>query len=283
MAGTGELSVNLMNRYGLIAGNGKFPFLVLEAARSQNIEMVVAAIKEEAFPEISQVAKNLHWVGLGQLGRLIKLFHQEGVTHAIMAGQVKHKQIFSSIVPDLKMLKLLGSLAAKNTDSLIGAVARVLDEEGIQLMDSTLFLKPLLPEPGLLSQRAPSAEELRDIEYGRRIAIEIARLDLGQTVVVRDQACVAIEAMEGTDAVIRRAGALVGNQRTTVIKVSKPRQDMRFDVPVVGLPTLQVMAEAGASALSIDARKTLLIDREALIEFANQHNICITAGEPASS
>jgi DUF1009 family protein len=270
-----------MNRYGLIAGNGQFPFLVLEAARSQNIEMVVAAIKEEAFPQIDQAAQNVHWVGLGQLGRLLKFFHQEGVTHAIMAGQVKHKQIFSSILPDLKMLKLLGSLATKNTDSLIGAVARVLEEEGIQLVDSTLFLKPLLAEVGQLTRRPPTPEEQRDMEYGRRIAIEIARLDLGQTVVVRDQACVAIEAMEGTDAVIRRAGSLVGNQRTTVIKVSKPSQDMRFDVPVIGLPTIQLMAEVGASALAIDARKTLLIDRDALIALANQHNICIMACEPA--
>jgi DUF1009 family protein len=270
-----------MERYGLIAGNGKFPFLVLEAARSQAIEMVVAAIKEEASPEISQAARTVHWIGLGQLGKLIKTFRQEGVTRAIMAGQVKHKQIFSSIIPDLKLLKLLASLATKNTDSLIGAVAQVLEEEGIHLIDSTAFLKPLMPEPGLLTARAPHEEETQDIEYGRRIAREIARLDLGQTIVVRDQACVAIEAMEGTDAVIQRAASLANNQRTTVIKVSKPHQDMRFDVPVIGLPTVELMAEVGASALAIDAHKTLLLDRDKLLAFADQHQISIVAYPPA--
>ncbi|MCI0351606.1 MAG: UDP-2,3-diacylglucosamine diphosphatase LpxI [Acidobacteriales bacterium] len=267
-------------RYGLIAGNGKFPFLVLDAARSQGIDMVVAAIKEEAFEEIDSAANTVHWVGLGQLGKLIRIFKQEGVTQAIMAGQVKHKQIFSSIVPDLKLVKLLASLASKNTDSLIGAVASMLEEEGIALLESTAFLKPLLPEPGTLTVRAPNDSEIRDIEYGRNIAREIARMDIGQSVVVRDQACVAVEAMEGTDAVIRRAAALAGNQPITVVKVSKPHQDMRFDVPVVGLPTVELMAEANATALAIDARRTLLIDREKLVAFANARQISIIACEP---
>src|SRR5262245_54765685 len=269
-----------MARYGLIAGNGKFPFLVLDAARSQGIDMVVAAIKEEAFEEINSAARTVHWISLGQLSKLIKTFKQEGVTRAIMAGQVKHKQIFSSIVPDLKLVKLLASLASKNTDSLIGAVAGVLEEEGITLMESTTFLKPLLPEAGVLTARAPNESETKDIEYGRRIAREIARMDIGQSVVVRDQACVAVEAMEGTDDVIRRAASLAANQPITVIKVSKPKQDMRFDVPVVGLPTVELMAQTNATALAIDARKTLLIDRDKVVAFANERQISIVAYEP---
>lgn len=267
-------------RYGLIAGNGKFPFLVLDAARSQGIDMVVAAIREEAFEEINSAAKIVHWVGLGQLGKLIQLFKQENVTRAIMAGQVRHKQIFSTIVPDLKLLKVLASLTTRNTDSLIGAVARVLEEEGITLLESTAFLRPLLPEPGVLTQRAPNESESRDIRYGRGIAREIARMDIGQSIVVRDQACVAVEAMEGTDAVIRRAASIAGNQPITVVKVSKPSQDMRFDVPVIGLPTVELMAAVNATALAIDARKTLLIDRDKLIAFANAHNISISAWDP---
>ena len=269
-----------MSRYGLIAGNGKFPLLVLDAARSQGIDMVVAAIKEEAFEEINSAARTVHWIGLGQLSKLIRMFKQEGVTRAIMAGQVKHKQIFSSIVPDLKLLKLLASLASKNTDSLIGAVAGVLEEEGITLMESTAFLKPLLPGPGVLTARVPNEAESKDIDYGRRIAREIARMDIGQSVVVRDQACVAVEAMEGTDDVIRRAASLAGNQPITVVKVSKPKQDMRFDVPVVGLPTVELMAEMNATALAIDAHKTLLIDRAKVVAFADAHQISIVAYDP---
>ena len=271
---------SLPMRYGLIAGNGRFPFLVLDAARSQGIDMVVAAIKEEAFEEINSAARTVHWIGLGQLSKLIKTFKQEGVTRAIMAGQVKHKQIFSSIVPDLKLVKLLASLASKNTDSLIGGVAGLLEEEGITLMDSTTFLKPVLPEPGVLTARPPNESETKDIEYGRRIGREIARMDIGQSVVVRDQACVAVEAMEGTDDVIRRAASLAGHQPITVVKVSKPKQDMRFDVPVVGLPTVELMVQTNATALAIDAHKTLLIDREKVIAFADTHQISIVAYEP---
>ncbi|MFN8008624.1 MAG: UDP-2,3-diacylglucosamine diphosphatase LpxI [Terriglobia bacterium] len=270
----------MITRYGLIAGNGKFPFLVLEAARSRGLEMVVVAILEETFKEIETAAKNVHWISLGQLGKLIKIFHQEGITQAIMAGQVRHAQIFSSIVPDLKMLKLLTSLRSRNTDALIGAVARVLEDEGITLIDSTTFLGPLLPPPGVLTVRPPNEEEVKDIDYGRRIAREIARLDIGQSVVVREQACVAVEAMEGTDAVIRRAAELTGNQRITVVKVSKPKQDMRFDVPVIGLPTLELMASANASALAIDAYKTLVLDQDKLVRFANAHGISISAYAP---
>jgi DUF1009 family protein len=267
------------NRYGLIAGNGKFPFLVLEAARSQGIDMVVAAIKEETFPDIEQHAKTVHWMSLGQLGKLIKTFKSEGVDHAIMAGQVKHKQIFSSIVPDLKMLQLLASLVVKNTDSLIGAVAKMLEAEGIHLMDSTLFLQPLLPEPGVLSGRGPSEEEQRDLDYGYKIARELGRLDLGQSVAVSDGACIALEAMEGTDAVIERAASLVNGRAIRVVKLAKPNQDLRFDVPVIGPGTIRLMARLNATALSIEARKTLMIDREELIREANAAGITIVAVE----
>ena len=268
-----------LSRYGLIAGNGKFPFLVLAAAKSRGIEMVVAAIKEETFPEIEQHAKTVHWMSLGQLGKLIKTFKSEGISQAVMAGQVKHKQIFSGIVPDLKMIRLLASLATKNTDSLIGAVAKLLEEEGIRLVDSTLFLQPLLPEPGVLTRRAPSDDEKRDLEYGCKIARELGRLDLGQSVVVCDGACVAIEAMEGTDAIIERAASLVNGRTLRVVKLAKPKQDLRFDVPVIGPATVRLMARLKASALAIEARKTLMIDRDELIGVADQEGVAIVAVE----
>ena len=267
------------NKYGLIAGNGKFPFLVLEAARSQGIDMVVAAIKEETFPEIEQHAKTVHWMSLGQLGKLIKTFKTEGVNRAIMAGQVKHKQIFSSIIPDLKMIQLLASLATKNTDSLIGGVAKILENEGILLMDSTSFLRPLFPEPGVLTQRAPSEEEQHDLDYGYKIARELGRLDLGQSVAVLDGACIALEAMEGTDAVMERAAALINGRPLRVVKLAKPNQDLRFDVPVIGLGTVQLMTRLRVSALAVEARKTLMIDREHLIREANAAGIAIVAVE----
>ena len=238
MAATAE---NSPGAWGLIAGNGDFPFLVLEGARSRGIEMAVIAIREEASPALERSAKRFHWISLGELSRGIELLHQEGVKHAVMAGQVKHNKIFSSIRPDWRLAKLLFSLPAKNTDSLIGAVARVLQDEGIELVDSTKFLGPLLPAAGVLTRRAPDESEFADMEYGRRIAGQIAGLDLGQTVVIRDRACVAIEAMEGTDETIERAARIAGGQRLVVVKVSKPRQDMRFDVPVVGMKTIEVM------------------------------------------
>jgi DUF1009 family protein len=268
-----------LNRFGLIAGNGRFPFLVLEAARSQGIEMVVAAIKEETWPEIEQHAKTVHWLSLGQLGKLIKTFKAEGVNQAIMAGQVKHKQIFSSIIPDLKMLQLLASLATKNTDSLIGAVARVLEHEGIHLLDSIAFLDPLLPAPGVLTRRRPSEEEQRDLEYGYKLARELGRLDVGQTVAVSDGACVAVEAMEGTDAVMERAASLANGRPLRVVKLAKPNQDLRFDVPVIGIGTIEVMRRAGVTAMAIEARKTLMIDRADLLKAADSASITIQAVE----
>ncbi len=267
----------------MIAGNGRFPFLVLEAARSQGIDMAVLALREEASPDLERLSKRLHWVSLGELSRALELLHQEGVTRAVMAGQVKHKQIFSSIRPDWRLAKLLFSLPFKNTDSLIGAVAGVLKEEGIELVDSTAFLKPLVPEPGVLTRRAPDVREAADIVYGRTIATAIAALDLGQTVVVRDGACVAIEAMEGTDETIERAARIAAGSPLVVVKVSKPRQDMRFDVPVIGLATVEVMRRCGATALAIDAGRTLLFDRPRLVEAADAAGVAIEAFPPQAS
>ena len=252
---------------------------MLEAARSLGIEMIVAAIHEETFPEIEQHAPTVHWMSLGQLGKLIKTFKSEGVSHAIMAGQVKHKQIFSSIVPDLKMIQLLASVATKNTDSLIGAVAKVLEDEGIHLVDSTLFLQPLLPDPGVLTRRSPSEDEKRDLDYGYQIARELGRLDLGQTVVITDGACIALEAMEGTDAVMERAAALANGRPLRVVKLAKPNQDLRFDVPVIGPATVRLMSRLKATALSVEARKTLMIDREEILREANESDISIVAVE----
>jgi len=264
-------------RWGLIAGNGQFPFLVLEAARSQGIDLAVIAIREEASPDLEKIASRLHWVSLGELSRTLELLHQEGVTRAVMAGQVKHNKIFSSIRPDWKLAKLLLSLPLKNTDSLIGAVARVLESEGIQLVDSTTFLKPLIPAPGVLTKRAPDAREAADIAYGREIAGQIAGLDLGQTVVIRDLACVAVEAMEGTDETMERAARIAGGASLVLVKVSKPRQDMRFDVPVVGLKTVEVMRRCNVSALGMDAGRTLLFDRARVIDAADSAGIAIEA------
>jgi len=280
MAATAE---NPLSSWGLIAGNGDFPFLVLEGARSRGIEMAVIAIREEASPALERAAKRFHWISLGELGRGIDLLHQEGVKHAVMAGQVKHNKIFSSIRPDWRLAKLLFALPSKNTDSLIGAVAKVLEDEGIELVDSTSFLGPLLPREGVLTKRAPDEGEAADIAYGRAIAAQIAGLDLGQTVVVRDRACVAIEAMEGTDETIERAARIAGGKRLVVVKVSKPRQDMRFDVPVIGLQTIEVMRRANATALAIDAGRTLLFDREALLRAADEAGITVEAFAPDSS
>jgi UDP-2,3-diacylglucosamine hydrolase len=271
-----DANTNATN-WGLIAGNGRFPLLVLEGARSQGIEMAVIALKEEASPDLEKAAKRVHWVSLGELSKTIELMHQEGVTQAVMAGQVKHNKIFSAIRPDWRLAKLLFSLPRKNTDALIGAVARVLEDEGIRLVDSTLFLKPLLPEAGVLTRRVPNEHESEDIAYGRSLAQQIAGMDIGQTVVIADHACVAVEAMEGTDEVIARAARIAGGKPLVIVKVSKPGQDMRFDVPVVGLPTIEQMRDAGATALAVDAGRTLLFDKIKLIELADATGIAIQA------
>jgi DUF1009 family protein len=278
-----------VQKLGLIAGNGRYPLLVLEEALRREITVTVAAIREETLPEIEEFANrpqvSVHWLGLGQLGKLIRVFKGAGVQKAIMAGQVKHIQIFSRkggdssgrrlILPDLKMMKVFMSLPERNTQSLIGGVIEELEKEGIEFIDSTVLLASLLPEAGVLTRREPSSEELMDIEYGRPIAQEIARLDLGQTVVIKDRAVVAVEAMEGTDETIRRASRLVGGGRLTVIKVSRPGQDMRFDVPVVGLDTLLVLKECNVSALAVDAEKTLVLDREEFIREADRLEMAV--------
>lgn len=280
-------------KLGLIAGNGKFPFLVLDAARAQGYEVVVAAIKEEAFPEIeSKGAASVHWLSLGELSKLIDTFKAEGVTHAVMAGQVKHKQIFSAIKPDWRLAKLLLSLGTRNTDSLLGAVAKVLADEGIMLENSTALLEPLLAKTGVLTKRAPSAQERKNIEYGRAVARRLAEYDIGQTVVIAEAVCVTVEAMEGTDATIERAGELmrslyveseaVGEASTlsralTVVKVAKPAQDMRFDVPVIGVKTIETMVRAGASCLAVDAGRCLLLDGEAMTRVADGAGIAVCA------
>jgi UDP-2,3-diacylglucosamine hydrolase len=274
-------------KLGLIAGNGKFPFLIVDAARAQGLDVVVAAIKEEAFPEIeSSGASAVHWLSLGELSKLIDTFKREGVHRAIMAGQVKHKQIFSSIRPDWRLAKLLLSLGTRNTDSLLGAVAKVLGDEGITLENSTSLLEPLLAKTGVFTERAPSEDESTNINYGRAVARHLAQYDIGQTVVVAETACVAVEAMEGTDATIERAGhimrSLEGNASTlsralTVVKIAKPNQDMRFDVPVIGVKTIEVMRSAGATCLALDAGRCLLLDGDAVRRAANEAKIAISA------
>ncbi len=267
-------------KYGLIAGNGKFPFMVLESAHERNLDMIVAAIREEAFPEIESCGYPVHWLGLGQLGKLIRVFRKAGVSKAIMAGQVKHVQIFGSSLPDLTMLKLLAGLKHKSTDALIGAVAQVLEESGIELLDSTEFLKPHMAPEGTLTCRGLNSHEQADVEFGRPVAHKIALMDIGQTLVVRDRAVVAVEAMEGTDATIRRAGELAGGKDLTIIKVSKPKQDMRFDVPVIGPSTIRSMIDAGATALVLDAGRTLLVDRRQLVEMADAEGVAIVGLSP---
>lgn len=274
-------------KIGLIAGNGRFPFLVLDAARAQGYDVVVAAIKEETFPEIeSQGAAAVYWLSLGELSKLIETFHREGVTRAVMAGQVKHKQIFSSIRPDWRLAKLLFSLSARNTDALLGAVAKVLADEGITLENSTAFLEPLLVKPGVLTKRAPSDREKKNIDYGRMVARGLGQYDIGQTVVIAENACVAVEAMEGTDATIERAGQIMASldrgaatltRNLTVVKIAKPKQDMRFDVPVIGAKTIEVMHKAGATCLALDAGKCLLMDGEEVIVAADEKGIAVVA------
>jgi DUF1009 family protein len=282
-------------KLGLIAGNGRFPFLLMDAARAQGLPICVAAIREETDPEIDRRAAtdegiSVHWLSLGELSRLIEVFHKEGVQKAVMAGQVKHKQIFSSIRPDWRLAKLLLNLRTRNTDMLLGAVAKVLGDEGIELMSSTSFLEPLLAQEGVLTARAPNEEERKNINYGLAVARAVAGFDIGQTVVVAAQTCVAVEAMEGTDAAIERAGRLMRSlvdvspdssstleRRLTIVKVAKPNQDMRFDVPVIGIETIETMVREGASCLSVEAGRTLLFDRDTLIERAGQAGIAIVA------
>jgi len=281
---------------GLIAGNGRFPFLVLDAARARGERVVVAAIKEETEPEITARAARdsgvrVHWLSLGELSKLIETFQSEGVNRAIMAGQVKHKQIFSSIRPDWRLAKLLLSIRTRNTDALLGAVSKVLADEGITLLNSTLYLEPLLARAGVLTKRSPNQEEQNNLRYGREVARHLAQYDIGQTVVIAESACVAVEAMEGTDATILRAGEIMRtlhhddtpqsflSRALTVVKVAKPKQDMRFDVPVIGIATIETMRRAGATCLAVDARRCLFLDGDRVIEAADTAEISIQSSE----
>jgi DUF1009 family protein len=263
------------DRYAIIAGNGRFPFLVLDAARDRGIEPLVVAIKEEAFPELGKSARQIEWLSLGEVARLLELLSERGINRVVLAGQVKHVQLFSSIKPDGVVEQTLNGMERKNTDALIGAFVSMLEMRGVHVVDSTLFLKPLLAAEGSMTERAPDESELADIAYGREIAKKVAGLDIGQTIVVVDRACVAIEAMEGTDAAIERAASLSNGKRLVVVKVSKPQQDMRFDVPVVGVRTIRVMQRANARVLAVDAGMTLLFEREQLIEEANRAGIAV--------
>ncbi|HLG97503.1 MAG TPA: UDP-2,3-diacylglucosamine diphosphatase LpxI [Bryobacteraceae bacterium] len=269
-----------MSRYGMIAGNGRFPLLALETARRLGDEVIAVGLREEASPEIENLAARCHWISIGELSRLIDILKREGITEVIMAGQVKHVSIFSSIRPDWRLVKLLASLREKNTDALIGGVAKVLADEGIHLADSTLLLKPLLAGAGTLTKRRPSSEEERDIAYGRRVANTLAGLDVGQSVAICDRACVAVEAMEGTDAMLERAASLVNGKPITLVKVSRRRGHLLFDVPVAGSQTIDVMQRCGATALAVDAGRTLLLDRDEMLEKANQAGIAVAGCTP---
>ncbi len=266
-------------RYAIIAGNGRFPFLVLQAAHEQGVEPVVFAIREEAATALAEHARSIHWLSLGEISKLMDLLAAERIQKVVLAGQVKHVQLFSSIQPDAVLSGALGGLERRNTDALIGAFVQMLEGLGIEVLDSTFFLRPLLSSVGCMTRRIPDEPEQADIQYGREVAKKIAGLDVGQTVVVADRACVAVEAMEGTDATIERAAGLSNGRRLVVVKVSKPGQDMRFDVPVVGLKTIDVMKRARASALAVDAGRTLMFEREALIESANEAGITIVGEE----
>jgi DUF1009 family protein len=270
-------------RYGLIAGNGRFPILALEEARRQGHEVVAVALREEAAPEVEAVAWRCHWISIGELGKLIKILKTEGITQIMMAGQVKHASIFSSIRPDLKLVKLLASLPGRNTDALIGGVAKVLADEGIQLTDSTALLKPLLADEGVMSKRKPSKAERDAIDYGRRIAHALAGFDVGQSVAVAERACVAVEAMEGTDAMLRRAAGLVNGRNLVLVKVSTRRKRLLFDVPVAGPRTIAVMCETGATALAVDAGRTLLLDRAEMLASADKSGISVVGYAPQGS
>jgi hypothetical protein len=266
-------------RYGLIAGSGRFPILALRTARQLGHDVTVIAIREEASEEVAALASRCHWISLGQLGKLIDILKEEGIVEVVMCGQVKHARIFSSIRPDWRLVKLLASLPSKNTDGLIGGVAKILADEGIQLRDSTWLLKPLLATGGAMTRRKPDKEEQADIAYGRRVANALAGFDVGQSVAICERACVAVEAMEGTDAMLRRAASLANGRKLTLVKMARRREHLLFDVPVVGLATVPAMRETGTTALAVEAGRTLMLDREAMIEAANEAGIAILGVE----
>jgi DUF1009 family protein len=267
-------------RYALIAGSSRFPVLALETARGLGHEVVVIALKDNAPPEVETLAARCYWISIAELGKLIDILHQEKITEVVMAGQVKHASLFSALKPDWRLFKLLMSLPSRNTDALIGGVRQELEKEGIRLADSTLLLKPLLAPESVLTSRKPDEDERKDIDYGRRVAYALAGFDIGQSVAVSERACVAVEAMEGTDAMLRRAASLVNGRGLRLIKVSRRRRHLQFDVPVAGPDTIRTMAETGATALAVDAGLTLLLDRDEMLELANRHKIAVVGYPP---
>jgi UDP-2,3-diacylglucosamine hydrolase len=266
-------------RYGLIAGNGRFPLLALESARRLGHEVTVVAIREEASRDLETWAPECHWISLGELSRLIEILKREGITEVVMAGQVKHAKLFSSIRPDWRLMKLLAALPSKNTDGLIGGVMRILEEEGIRLRDSTALLQPMLASGGVMTRRKPDNEESANIQYGRRVANALAGFDVGQSAAICERSCVALEAMEGTDAVLRRAASLANGRPLTLVKAARRREHLLFDVPVVGLDTIPVMRETGTTALAIEAGRTLMLDKHQMIAAANDAGITIVGLE----
>lgn len=270
-------------RYGLIAGSGRFPILALETARSLGHEVVVVAVKDNAPPEVETLAARCHWITIAELGRLIDILHEEKITEVVMAGQVKHTSIFSSLRPDWRLFKLLASLPSRNTDALIGGVQKELEKEGIRLGDSTMLLKPLLAAEGVLTRRPPDSEEEKDLRYGRRVAAALAGFDIGQSVAVSERACVAVEAMEGTDAMLRRAASLVNGRPLRLVKSASRRSHLLFDVPVAGPGTIQTMVETGATALAVEAGRTLLLDKEEMLELADRQQVSVIGYRPEAS
>lgn len=266
-------------RYGLIAGNGRFPILALENARKLGHDVTVIAIQEEASEDVERMAARCHWISLGQLSKLIDILKHDGITEVVMCGQVKHAKIFSSIRPDWRLVKLLAALPSRNTDGLIGGVIKVLADEGIRLRDSTSLLKPMMAEAGVMTRREPGKEEMTDVAYGRRVANALAGFDVGQSVAICERACVALEAMEGTDAMLRRAAGLVNGRRLALVKVARRREHLLFDVPVVGLSTIPVMRETGTTVLAVEAAMTLMLDKAEMIQAADEAGIAIVGLE----
>lgn len=271
----------LPRKIGIIAGGGELPALIMDRCLREGVEVSVAAVKGEADPEIETGRTPLLWLGVGQLGKMVRFFKKNGVHHAFMAGQVRHVRIFGKDHPDLRMLSLLVRLARRNTDSLLGAIASEMEMDGISLMDTTLLLPDLTPEVGVLTKRQPDKREQRDIDFGREIAVEIARLDIGQTVVVRDRAVVAVEAMEGTDAAIQRAAELCDGKKIVVVKVCKPNQDMRFDVPIIGPHTIETCVRHNVSALSVDAGKSLILQKKRVLSLADESRLAMVGRDTA--
>lgn len=264
----------MRDRIGIIAGGGQFPLLLARAAQEKGCRVVVAAHEGETLPELVTVADCFCWVRLGQLGKIIRFFKKEGIVETVFAGTITKTSIFQDIRPDIKGLSLWGTINVKQDDAILRAVADALECEGIKVLDSTLYLEHLLFPTGVLTRKKPSAKQLKDIEFGLSIARAIGVLDIGQCVVVRNCTVLAVEAIEGTDAAIRRGG-LLGKEKVVVVKVKKPDQDFRFDLPAIGCATLRTMMEVKASVLAVEAGQALLFDRQEMVRLADQAGIVV--------